>query len=150
MAEIERRRGDITLGRVRSGWGSYRGRAIEPFVREALARLLPDDQLPAASVVGGYWTRSNHVEIDIVGADRSPVASRLVFVGSVKWQDNMPFDRRDEAALMRQRTQLTDDPIPMVAVSKSGFDGLTVNARYGPNDLIRAWGVSEDTVMSLR
>jgi hypothetical protein len=38
----------------------------------------------------------------------------------------------------------------MVAVSKSGFDGLTVNARYGPNDLIRAWGVSEDPVMSLR
>ncbi len=42
MAEIERRRGDITLGRIRSGWGSYRGRAVEPLVREALARLLPD------------------------------------------------------------------------------------------------------------
>jgi hypothetical protein len=140
MAEIERRRGDITLGRVRSGWSSYRGRAVEPLVRDALARLLPDNQLPAASVVGGYWTRTNQVEIDIVGVDRSPVASRLLFVGSVKWQDNMPFDRHDEAVLMRQRAELTDEPIPVVAVSRNGFDDLRVNARYGPDDLIQAWG----------
>jgi AAA+ ATPase superfamily predicted ATPase len=139
MAEIERRRGDITLGRIRSGWGSYRGRAIEPLVREALARLLPDDQLPAAPVVGSYWTRTNEVEIDLVGADRSPVATGLVFVGSIKWQDHAAFDRHDEAALMRQRAQLTDDPIPVVAVSRSGVDSPAADARYGPDDLIRAW-----------
>ena len=97
MAEIERRRGDITLGRIRSGWGAYRGRAIEPLVREALARLLPDDQLPAAPIVGGYWTRTNEVEIDLVGADRSPVATTLLFAGSIKWHDRTPFDRHDEA-----------------------------------------------------
>jgi DNA-binding transcriptional ArsR family regulator len=139
MAEIERRRGDITLGRVRSGWSSYRGRAIEPLVREALARLLPDDQLPAAAAVGGYWTRTNEVEIDLVGADRAPVATSLVFVGSIKWQDHTAFDRHDEAALMRQRGQLTDDPIPLVAVSRSGIDSPAVDARYGPEDLIQAW-----------
>ena len=139
MAEIERRRGDITLRRLQAGWGSYRGRAIEPMVREALARLLPDHQLPAAPVVGGYWTRTNDVEIDLVGADRSPVATRLLFVGSIKWQENVAFDRHDEAALMRHRAQLTDDPIPMVAVSRCGTDGPAVDARYGPADLIRAW-----------
>jgi len=139
MAEIERRRGDITLGRIRSGWGAYRGRAIEPLVREALARLLPDDQLPAAPVVGGYWTRTNEVEIDLVGADRSPVATSLLFVGSIKWHDRTAFDRHDEATLMRQRAQLTGDPVPLVAVSRSGIDSPAVDARYGPGDLIRAW-----------
>lgn len=142
MAEIERRRGDITLGRIRSGWGAYRGRAIEPLVREALARLLPDDQLPAAPVVGGYWTRTNEVEIDLVGADRSPVATSLIFAGSIKWHDRTAFDRHDEATLMRQRAQLTDDPVPLVAVSRSGFDSPAVDARYGPDDLIRAWNPS--------
>ena len=139
MAEIERRRGDITVRRVRSGWGSYRGRAIEPLIREALTRLLPDDQLPSAPVIGGYWTRTNEVEIDLVGADRSPVATGLVFVGSIKWQDHAPFDRHDEAALLRQRARLTDDPIPVAAVSRSGIDSPAADARYGPEDLIRAW-----------
>jgi hypothetical protein len=139
MAEIERRRGDITLGRIRSGWGAYRGRAIEPLIREALARLLPDDQLPGAPVVGGYWTRTNEVEIDLVGADRSPVATTLLFVGSVKWHDRTAFDRHDEAHLMRQRARLTGDPVPLVAVSRSGIDSPAVDARYGPDDLIRAW-----------
>jgi hypothetical protein len=143
MAEIERRRGDITLRRVQSGWGSYRGRVIEPLIREALARLLPDNQLPAAPVIGGYWTRTNEVEIDLVGADRSPVATRLLFVGSIKWQENLAFDRHDEAALMRQRAQLTDDPVPMVAVSRSGIDGPAVDARYGPEDLIGAWPAAD-------
>ncbi|MDQ2811841.1 MAG: ATP-binding protein [Actinomycetota bacterium] len=139
MLEIERRRGDLALRRIQSGWGSYRGRAIEPTIREALARLLPDDQLPAAPVVGGYWTRSNEVEIDLVGADRSPVATRLFFVGSIKWQENVAFDRHDEAALMRHRSQLTDEPVPVVAVSRSGIDCSAVDARYTPEDLIKAW-----------
>jgi len=142
MAEIERRRGDITLGRIRSGWGAYRGRAVEPLVREALARLLPDEQLPAAPVVGGYWTRTNEVEIDLVGADRSPVATSLIFVGSIKWHDRTAFDRHDEAILMRQRARLTGDPVPLVAVSRSGFDSPAVDARYAPDDLIRAWNPS--------
>ena len=139
MPEIERRRGDITLDRIRSGWGAYRGRAIEPLVREALARLLPDDQLPAAAAVGGYWTRTNEVEIDLVGADRSPIASTLAFVGSIKWHDRVPFDRHDEASLIRQRAHLTDDTVPLAAVSRSGIDSPAVDARYGPDDLIRAW-----------
>jgi hypothetical protein len=79
------------------------------------------------------------VEIDLVGADRSPVAATLLFVGSVKWHDRTAFDRHDEAALMRQRGQLTGDPVPLVAVSRSGIDSPAVDARYGPDDLIRAW-----------
>src|SRR5262249_1289887 len=74
LPEIERLRGDLTLARIIVGWTAWRGRAVEPVLRESLARLLPAGGIPAAAAVGGYWTRSNNIEIDIVGADREPVA----------------------------------------------------------------------------
>jgi hypothetical protein len=139
MEEIERGRGDLTLARVRESWTSWRGRAIEPLIREALSRTLPDDRLPAAPAVGGYWTRTNDVEIDIVGADRAPIAKELLFVGSVKWLEQSPFDRHDLAALHRHRAALTDEPVPVVAVSRSGVDCAGLDAVYGPDELLTAW-----------
>ncbi|HEX8346734.1 MAG TPA: ATP-binding protein, partial [Actinoplanes sp.] len=38
MPEIERGRGDLTVARIRRGWTSWRGRTVEPLVRDALAR----------------------------------------------------------------------------------------------------------------
>jgi hypothetical protein len=52
------------------------------------ARLLPAQGMPAVPVIGGYWPRSNDVEIDIVGADREPVAKQSLFLGSVEWGGN--------------------------------------------------------------
>ncbi|MEB3366037.1 ATP-binding protein [Saccharopolyspora mangrovi] len=139
IGEIERGRGDLTLARIRDAWTSWRGRAIEPLIREALARILPDDKLPEAPAVGGYWTRSNSVEIDIVGADRAPIAKELRFVGSIKWLERSPFDQRDLAALHRHRAALTDEPVPLLAVSRSGVDCSGLDACYGPADLLNAW-----------
>ncbi|NUK25235.1 ATP-binding protein [Streptomyces lunaelactis] len=139
MEEIERGRGDLALRRIRESWTSWRGRAIEPLVREALARLLPDAHLPAAPAIGGYWTRTNDVEIDIVGADRAPIAKELLFLGSVKWLESSPFDRHDLAALHRHRAMLTPDPLPLVAASRSGIDCAGLDAAYGPADLLAAW-----------
>lgn len=139
LAEIERLRGDIAVARVRAGWTSWRGRAIEPLLRDSLARLLPDENLPSAPVVGAYWTRSNSVEIDIVGADRAPVANRLLFLGSIKWLERSAFDDHDLLALQRHRSALTDEPLPLLAVSRSGVTTTGLAAAYGPEDLIRAW-----------
>lgn len=139
MPEIERGRGDRVLERIRIGWPSWRGRAVEPLVRDALARLLPDDVLPAAPAVGGYWTRGNDIEIDIVGADRAPVAHELLFVGSVKWLEHTPFDDRDHARMLRHRAALTDEPLPTVAVTRTATDCRGPDAVYAPNDLLRAW-----------
>jgi uncharacterized protein len=139
MAEIERMRGDLTLARIQGRWTSWRGRAIEPLIRDALARILPDGDLPAAPVVGGYWTRGNEVEIDLVGADRQPVAKRLLFLGSVKWLENSPFDAHDLAALHKHRAAITDDPVPLVAVSRGGVKCAGLTAAYGPEELIAAW-----------
>jgi AAA+ ATPase superfamily predicted ATPase len=139
MAEIERMRGDITLNRIRERWTTWRGRAVEPLVRESLARLLPDGVLPATAAVGGYWTRSNDVEIDLVGADEQPVAKQLLFLGSVKWLESSPFDAHDLAALHKHRAAVTDDPVPLVAVSRSGINCTGLQAAYGPEELLNAW-----------
>ena len=139
MPEIERGRADLTLARIRRDWTSWRGRTVEPLLRDALARKLPDNALPTAPAIGSYWTRTNDVEIDIIGADRAPVANQLLFVGSIKWLEHTAFDDHDLAELYRQRAAVTDGPLATVAVSRSGVacDGLT--ATYGPDELIDAW-----------
>lgn len=128
-----------TLSRIKEPWTSWRGRAIEPLVRESLARLLPDGLLPAAPAIGGYWTRSNDVEIDLVGADREPVAKRLLFLGSVEWLENSAFDSHDLAALQKHRAAITDEPVPLVAVSRCGVGCAGLQAAYGPEELLSAW-----------
>lgn len=139
LAEIDRMRPDLTLQRIKAGWTAWRGRAVEPLVRDSLMRLLPSGGIPAASAVGGYWTRSNDVEIDIVGADREPIAERLLFLGSIKWLENAPFDARDLVALQKHRDRVTGEPIPLIAVSRSGCATRHLDAVFGPDDLLQAW-----------
>jgi hypothetical protein len=141
IPEIERGRGRVVAEAVERGWTSWRGRAIEPVVREALARLLPDERWPEVRTVGGWWPRTNNPEVDLVGADRSP-ARHIGFVGSIKWHERAPFDRRALAALARDALAVpgADEETPLVAVSRSGFtvDGLA--ATYGPERLMESWG----------
>ena len=76
-----------------------------------------------------------------MGADRAPIAKELLFVGSVKWLENAPFDRHDLAALHRHRAALTLTlaPVPVIAVSRSGTDCAGLDAVYGPAELLAAW-----------
>lgn len=138
--QIERGRGDRVLENVRDRWSTWRGRAIEPVIRDALWRALGDDFAPGTKVIGGYWTRTNDPEIDLVGADRGPIAKRITFAGSIKWLESRPFDHRDLGRLLVHRSQLpgaTEDT-PLLAVSRSGgsVDGITV---ISPEDLLGAW-----------
>jgi AAA+ ATPase superfamily predicted ATPase len=142
IAAVERGRGDRVLATIRTSWTSWRGRAVEPVIREALWRLSADPgPLPrGTAAIGGYWTRRNDPEIDIVGADRAPIAKKITLVGSIKWLENKPFDRRDLARLVAHRTQLpgADDETPMLAVARSGCTAEGVR-QLGPADLLRAW-----------
>ena len=90
-------------------------------------------------MIGGFWTRSNDVEIDIVGADREPVARRLLFLGSVKCLETGQFDEHDLVALQRHRDRVTANPIPLIAVSRSGASTTHADAVFTPADLIAAW-----------
>ncbi|MFF3159959.1 ATP-binding protein [Streptomyces sp. NPDC057910] len=137
---VERGRGDRVLDAIRTSWTSWRGRAVEPVIRESLWRLA-DDHLPEnTNTVGGYWTRTNDPEIDIIGADRAPIAKIITLVGSIKWLENKPFDHRDLARLISHRSQLpgADADTPLLAVARSGCtaDGIT---HLTPADLLKAW-----------
>ncbi|HEY2697108.1 MAG TPA: AAA family ATPase [Pseudonocardiaceae bacterium] len=140
VAEIDRGRGDLILDRITASWTTWRGRAIEPVVREALRRLpsgpLPDD----TAVIGGYWTRTNDPEIDIVGADRAPIAKHITMVGSIKWLEHKRFDNHDLARLIVHRDRLpgADGGTPLLAVTRgpSDLDGVLVLTAA---DLIQAW-----------
>ena len=122
MAEIERGRGDLLVRRIKASWSSWQGAAIEPVIREALRRII--DNLPGdMRAVGGYLTRTNDPEIDLVGADRAPIAQRISFVVSVKWRDSHSFDSRDLAELIVHRSQLpgADESTPLLAISRAGI-----------------------------
>jgi hypothetical protein len=75
----------------------------------------------------------------LVSADRQPVAKKLLFLGSVKWLETSPFDAHDLAALHKHRAVLTDDPTPLVAVSRSGVTCSGLQATFGPEELLSAW-----------
>jgi uncharacterized protein len=140
LTEIDRGRADLVLQRIRTAWTTWRGRAVEPVVREALRRLPPDRLASGTGAIGGYWTRSNGPEIGLVGADRQPVAQRITFVGSVKWLEERPFDAHDLARLAVHRSRLpgADEGTPLIAVSRSGcsVDGLPV---LGPEELVAGY-----------
>lgn len=140
ISEIDRGRGDLVMARIRSSWTSWRGRAIEPVVREALRRM-PEGVLPdGTGVIGGFWTRTNDPEIDLVGADRAPVAKKITMVGSVKWLEQRPFDSHDLSRLVIHRSRLpgAEETTPLMAVSRSGAttEGATV---VGPEELLSAY-----------
>lgn len=138
---VQRGRGDVALERIRDAWNDYRGRAIEPLVREAIEQMLPSDLFGRARFVGGYWTRDNRVEVDLVGGRDETRSDIIDFVGSIKWQERARFDRDDLGALMAHRAEVPGaSPLTaIVGVSRAGFatDGLDVT--LSPDELIAAW-----------
>lgn len=142
LGDIERGRGDLALAGAEGGWLSYRGRAVEPLVRHALERLAPLPGLGTARDFGGYWTRANDVEVDLVGvSDRSRV-DRVAAVGSIKWRETEPFSPTDERELRRVLPLVpgADERTDLLAVARAGFAPGVENLRHiGPADLVRAW-----------
>jgi hypothetical protein len=138
MPEIYRGRGDLVLRRIHRSWTTWRGAAVEPLIRESLRRM---DGLPEETgAIGGFWTRTNDPEIDLVGADREPIAKQITMLGSVKWLENRPFDRHDLGELQAHRAKMpgADAATPLYAVSRSGctVEGVT---HIAPEDLLDAW-----------
>lgn len=140
---IERGRGALLLERFERSWPAYRGRAIEPLVRESLEQLLPDaERFGTARYVGAYWNRTGAIELDLVGGDERPVAKRISFLGSIKWRERQPFGRADAADLATRRADVpgADADTLLVGVSAQGFaEDTPLDVRLGPEDLIDAW-----------
>lgn len=147
ITDIERRRSRLVTPLIWRDWPTYRGRAIQPLVREAIGQLLPDDRVPGAPYVGGYWTRQNEPEIDLIGADRQDPPAKVAFIGSIKWRDDRrPFgwpdvnDVRAKGASVAGVTPST----PVVGVSRSAFGPGREELALAltPENLIDAWDVA--------
>jgi hypothetical protein len=142
MEQIERGRGELVVEEIKTSWPDYRGKAIEPLIREAIELLLPDEHFGAARYVGGYWTRTNDVEVDLVGAGKQAQPERIAFVGSINWRERAAFDSRDLGHLVAQRSRVpgADDSTLTVGVSRTGFDVADLDVKLGPDELLGAWG----------
>ena len=145
-AELVRRgRSAAAFRLVERRWATWRGRAVEPLVRESLELAAASGELPwpEVEVVGGWWNRQFDPEIDLVGADKAPVAEQVAFVGSINWLAT-PFDSHDLSSL---RTAAPSVPgytgrTGIVVASCSGMtDGLedSVDLLWRPTDLVNAW-----------
>ena len=74
-----------------------------------------------------------------VGADREPVARQLLFLGSVKWLETAQFDDHDLVELQRHRDRVTSEPVPLIAISRTGTATSRADAAFGPEGLLEAW-----------
>jgi AAA+ ATPase superfamily predicted ATPase len=140
ISDIRRGRPDLAVARVTRDWPDYRGRAIEPLIREALIRIAADDPaLGGAQAVGGWWPRSNNPEVDLVGVKPARNPAEVTFVGSIKWRQAAPFDGRDLAALASDRRHVPGaDSASLVAVGRTACTSEP-DAFYSAADLLRAW-----------
>jgi AAA+ ATPase superfamily predicted ATPase len=140
---IERGRGTLLLREFEESWPSFRGRAIEPLVRDSVERMLPDpERFGVARYDGGYWNRTGTVEVDLVGGDAWPAAKRVAFVGSIKWRARRRFGRTDALELAARRGDVpgADERTLLVGVSSSGFErNVPLDVRLSPADLLGAW-----------
>ena len=144
MAELARGRHDLVVARVLRDWNAYRGRAVEPVVREAIERLLADEAfaepLGGARHVGSYWTRTHEIEVDLVGGD-APSPTTVGFVGSIKWHAHEPFTSAESDALAAHRARVPGATgARLLVVSRTA---ASPQARHdvllGPAELLAAW-----------
>ncbi|WP_117210729.1 ATP-binding protein [Allorhizocola rhizosphaerae] len=151
-AQEEGRRGrpDVAFRLVRRRWTSWRGRAVEPLIRESLELAAGDDAFPwpDAEKVGGWWNRQFNPEVDLVGGDRKPIAQQIAFVGSIKWL-GAAFDDHDLADLLTSGSKVpgyTPGRTGHVVVSLSGVNARVDTKQIGlvwrAEDVLSAWSTS--------
>lgn len=143
--EIERGRGRIVAKTILDGWSTYRGKAVEALIRQALDEVIPDPRFGDADAVGAYWTADNRVEVDLVGADRrEPPAKRVSFIGTIKWRENKPLTMADYNGLNTSKAAIAGagPATRTVGVTRSGADERAFAAFdlvLGPDEILAAW-----------
>jgi hypothetical protein len=146
---VERGRGDLVLVGIQQSWGTWRGRAVEPVIHDALSRIAPDLGFPEVAAVGAWWNRQNNPQIDIVAKNGDRRAA-IAFAGSIKWHDAQPFGFREYHALIRDVRHVpgVNDQTTLLAVSRTGeaAEGVPVRC-LGAADLLAAWAADRGTVL---
>jgi uncharacterized protein len=140
ITTLQRGRGDVVLERIETAWTTYRGKAIEPVIRTAIERMLPDARFRETRFVGGFWNRDNSVEVDLVGGSDEPSTTSIEFVGSITWLQRA-FGRADFSELVVHRDQVpgATATTALVGVSLSGFEVEGLDAQLGSEDIVEAF-----------
>lgn len=142
LRNIEVGRSDLALAAFRRSWPAWRGKAIEPIVREAVLRLAPGLPAPYDSIesVGAWWDRAGAHEYDLlgIGASGAPVA-----IGSIKWRERSAFGARDLAALASARSVIPRaGAAHLIAIAPRGArSGIGLDLVLSADDLLGAWPV---------
>ncbi len=141
LPAIERGASRAVTERVLRDWQAWRGEAVEPIIRESVARLcVADEMLHETQHVGRWWRRDGSGEVDLVAGDRQPVAQRVLAVGSIKWRESAPFDDRDARELTQTAASVPGGAgAALVAVSRSTFARDGLDRAWQPADLVAAW-----------
>lgn len=140
LRNIEVGRSDLALKSFRDSWPVWRGKAIEPIVREAVLRLAPGLPAPYDSIeaVGGWWDRTGSHEYDIlgIGAAGTPAA-----IGSIKWRERSTFGARDLTALASGRSVIPRAATAnLIAIAPRGVQrGIGIDLALDADDLLGAW-----------
>lgn len=137
---IARGRSDLAIAAFDHDWQSWRGRAIEPIVRESLLRLAAvDPRLDGVEMVQAWWTRDGQHEIDVVAGDRE----RTSLLGTIKWREHggVTDHEMHELAAVRSRVPRSESA-QLVAISPSG-EAVDAQLTFSAADLLRAWTTSD-------
>lgn len=140
QAHISRGRPDIARSSYDRGWPSWRGRAVEPLVQEAVSRLSPElTALTGAGHVGSWWNRENSHEYDIVVP--ALTGKKTLLLGSVKWRENKPLSARELDHLAEGRTMVPGaSAARLLTVCPAGIaEGVSPDLVLTPADLLAAW-----------
>ena len=139
LKDISRSRGDIAVAAFDTGWTSWRGRAIEPHVNEALTRLgATHPELAGVQQAGPWWNRDNSLEVYIVARTAETIAT----VGTIKWRPRVGISRAEMAELANARNVIPHaGGARLLAVCPNGLaPGASADIVMRPEDLLAAWG----------
>ncbi|MDR0990975.1 MAG: DUF234 domain-containing protein, partial [Propionibacteriaceae bacterium] len=135
--QIARGRADLAQAAFRRDWSSWRGRTIEPVIREALDHLaVTDSRLAGVESVRPWWTRDNQTEIDVVAL----TATQSALLGTIKWRPNKPVSASEMRTLRHAGSAVprSQDAV-FAAISPSGEKPEGADVAFGAEDLLAAW-----------
>lgn len=135
--QAARGRADLAIAAFDRDWSSWRGRSIEPVVRQALDSLAAhDDRLAPVERVRRWWTRDGSHEVDVVAM----ATDRTVLLGTIKWRERGGVSDRDITALAPARALVPRSAqARLVAISPSGEAPASADASFSAVDLLAAW-----------
>lgn len=104
LDDTARGRPDIAVDRFDRDYESWRGRAIEPVVRDAVFRLgRSDERFADVAAVGAWWDRKGDHEFDVVASTRR---GGVAVVGTIKWRRRKAVDRAELETLAEARSKV--------------------------------------------